>query len=290
MMMAATNHKQKTRMPELPELETIVRGLRPSLPGRRVVGARLRYRALYRRGSLPLTRLVGRRFTAVERIGKNALFRFDPASLMVVNLGMTGRLLVCRRDEKPIDPPRKHLHGRIVLDDRKELRYYDARRFGHIYVAESCDFAADLNIGPDPFEGRPAYLRDRLDHRTAPIKSLLLDQRILSGIGNIYADELLFHAGIHPLTPGGDVAARSRVLLGSARVVLERAIAHGGSTVRDFGDYRRSDGSRGDFQRYHAVYGREGEACYECGIGIEKIVVGGRGTHYCPRCQGRRPR
>lgn len=274
-------------MPELPELETIVRGLKPLLPGRRVIRARLRYRSLYRRGSLPLARLVGRTFTKVERIGKNALFRLDPVSVMVINLGMTGRLHVCTRGDKTNDPPMRHLHGRIALDDGRELRFYDARRFGHIYVAVRGDVATDLNIGPDPFAGRVPYLRGRLTGRSAPIKSLLLDQRILSGIGNIYADETLFDARIHPLTPGHDVAARSRELLGSARSVLRRAISHGGSTVRD---YRGADGAPGGFQRYHAVYGREGEACPECGIPIERIVLGGRGTHFCPRCQRRGPR
>jgi formamidopyrimidine-DNA glycosylase len=111
---------------------------------------------------------------------------------------------------------------------------------------------------------------------------LLLDQRIVSGIGNIYADETLFHAGIHPTKPGGEVADKGRVIIASARTILNRAIKHGGSTLRD---YRKHDGSKGDFQRFHAVYGREGEKCVRCGSLIQKIVLAGRGTHLCPRCQ-----
>ena len=267
-------------MPELPELETIVTGLRPLLVGRSIVRTWLRYRTLYRRGSLRLPWIKGRAIVAVERIGKNALFRFEPSALMVINLGMTGRLLVAAGSGVP--PSNKHLHARIYLDGGDELRYYDARRFGHIYIAESCDFRHDLNIGLDPFAADSRYLRTALDHRKAPIKSLLLDQRILSGIGNIYADEMLFYAEIDPRTPGDRVAPHAARLLKHARSVLKDAIRHGGSTLRD---YRRSDGSAGEFQRYHAVYGRAGEHCIECGSEIRKIVLSGRGTHFCPNCQ-----
>ena len=269
-------------MPELPEVETIVRGLRRVLPGRRVRTARLRHRSLYRRGSLTLGRLVGRRISGVERVGKNAVVYFEPKGLMLVNLGMTGQLMVCGAKDRPADAPAKHLHGRIGLDRGKELRYYDPRRFGHIYVAEACDFQNELNIGPDPFLIGEASLKAALRGRSASIKALLLDQRIISGIGNIYADETLFYAGIDPRAPGGKAARKAARLLDSARAVLTRAIEHGGSTLRD---YRKHDGSRGEFQRYHAVYDKDGDACVECGATIRKIVLSGRGTHFCPKCQ-----
>lgn len=268
-------------MPELPEVETIVRGLRAPLLGKRVVSARLRHRALYRRGSLPLSRLVNRTVVSVERVGKNAVLRLEPSSVFLVNLGMTGQLEVWRRGLQSAGNS-KHLHARFRFAGGIELRYFDARRFGHFYVAEACDLEKDLNIGPDPFIASPTHLRNVLRGRAAPIKSLLLDQRILSGIGNIYADETLFLAGIDPRTDGGNVSPNARKVLSSARTILNRAIDHGGSTVRD---YRKHDGSKGGFQLHHAVYGREGERCMRCGRAIRKIVLGGRGTHFCPRCQ-----
>jgi len=269
-------------MPELPEVETIVRGLRAPLVGRRVLRTRLTYKSLYRRGSLALRRLVGRTVSSVERVGKNAVFRFDPSGLMLVNLGMTGRLVVHMRGTRSRGHNAKHLHARIHFNDGLELRYYDARRFGHLYVAERCDFETELNIGPDPFAAGARYLEKTLANRTASIKALLLDQRVLSGIGNIYADETLFHAGIRPTRPGAEVAGKARAIIASARTILKRAIKHGGSTLRD---YRKHDGSKGNFQQFHAVYGRQGGECIGCGSLIQKITLSGRGTHFCPRCQ-----
>jgi formamidopyrimidine-DNA glycosylase len=270
-------------MPELPEVETIVRGLETPLRGRRVTAARLARAGLYRPGSLGVGELVGREITSVERVGKNAVFRFGSTVLMTVNLGMTGRLTVSAAED--VDNPRRrgsHLHGRFRLDDGAELRYHDPRRFGYVYVARGCDFFRDLNIGPDPFGARPAALARALEGRSAAVKSILLNQRIVSGIGNIYADEILFDAGIDPRTAGEDAARHAGRILASARRVLKRAIAAGGSTIRD---YRRSDGTPGEFQRRHAVYGRKGEPCVACGATIKKTVLCGRGTHFCPVCQ-----
>jgi formamidopyrimidine-DNA glycosylase len=267
-------------MPELAEVETIVRGLRGPLVGRRVECARLRPRALYRRESRSVAWLSGRRITAVDRVGKNTVFRFDPPAAMVVNLGMTGQLIVARPGEAVPSGQRKYLHGRFRLDRGIELRYFDVRRFGFIYVTAGSDIVRELGIGPDPFEADAPGLARTLDGRSAPIKSLLLDQRIVSGIGNIYADEALFDARIDPRTPGGRVDAGR--LLASSRRILESAIAHNGSTIRD---YRRPDGTKGDFQLFHAVYGREGEPCVRCRTPISKIVLSGRGTHFCPSCQ-----
>lgn len=269
-------------MPELPEVETIVRGLQRPLENRRVVRARLRPTGLYRRSSLRVGWLVGRRIVRVERVGKNAVFRFDPPGIMTVNLGMTGQLLLFSSNDPGHTAPKKHLHGRFCLEGNLELRYYDARRFGYIYVAPSCDFAKDLHIGPDPFQCDARYLKKNLEGRKAPIKSLLLSQRIVSGLGNIYADETLFDARVDPRTRGGRAVARSRRILSSARRILERAIVHRGSTIRD---YRQPDGAEGGFQHLHAVYGRKGQPCVRCGTPIKKIVLSGRGTHFCPSCQ-----
>ncbi len=266
----------------MPEVETTVRQLKPHLPARRIISARLRHKNLYRTGSMGVRSLIGRRITTVERIGKNILFRFHPSALMVVNLGMTGQILVCAVPERPRGFSSKHLHGRFRLDNGREIRYYDARRFGHFYVAESCRFFEDLNIGPDPFQLKPASLKAKLRGRTAAIKSLLMDQRTISGLGNIYTDETLFYAGIDPRTPGDLAAEKCSRILSSARSVLRQAIEHGGSTILS---YRKRDGSLGEFQNYHAVYGRKGEPCYICGTLVDRIVLSGRGTHFCPCCQ-----
>jgi formamidopyrimidine-DNA glycosylase len=274
-------------MPELPEVETIVRELREPLLGRRVSRARLRYASLYRRGSLRVTWVAGRVIAAVERTGKNAVFQLEPCGVMTVNFGMTGRLAISTPDLEGGEgraASRKHLHARFVLDGDIELHYYDPRRFGYIYITEADDIRDDINIGPDPFEMSSGgeELGRRLRGRRAPIKSILLDQQLVSGIGNIYADETLFAARIDPRTPAGDVVDRLRPLLIAARRVLKHAIAHGGSTVRD---YRRPDGSRGGFQQHHAVYGRKDEPCIVCGNAIERIVLTGRSSHFCPVCQ-----
>jgi formamidopyrimidine-DNA glycosylase len=177
------------------------------------------------------------------------------------------------------------LHAVFLFAGGGELRYYDPRRFGFFFVGTRGGLAKTLNIGPDPFQMKPKTLARILHNRTAPIKSLLLDQRIISGLGNIYVDEALFRAGMHPLTPGGRAAAGAGELLGNIRAVLKRAIRHGGTTFRN---YRTHDGSKGAYQRRLAVYGREGERCRRCGGRIKRIVLGGRSTHFCPRCQQRK--
>jgi formamidopyrimidine-DNA glycosylase len=269
-------------MPELPEVETIVRCLQGPLARRRLVHAHLRRAALYRAKSLSVRWLVGRSVSGVTRVGKNLAIHFDPAGVMVINLGMTGRIGLSSRRAPTARGERKHLHGRFGFDGDLEVRYYDVRRFGRVFVTESRDVARVLGLGPDPFEASARYLSRMLRGRTAPIKSLLLDQRILSGVGNIYADESLYEARVDPRTSGDRAAARAAKILSSVRIVLKRAIARRGSTIRD---YRQPDGSEGDFQRFHAVYGRGGKPCPRCGTLIERIVLSGRGTHFCPSCQ-----
>lgn len=281
-------------MPELPEVETVVRALRPPLTGRVIGSARLTALDLYRRGSRRLAWLAGGRIVSVERMGKAIVLLVEPARpgprrAMVVHLGMTGRFLIDPGGAPGHAPGRgggaaRHLHARIVLRGGGALLYYDPRRFGYVFAGIEEGLREALRIGPDPFEIRPRALAARLEGRTAPIKSLLLDQRLMSGLGNIYADETLFAVCIHPATPGGEVAPRAGDLLTAARAVLRRAIGAGGTTFRD---YRRPDGSRGRFQGRLAVYGREGEPCPVCGSPVARVVIGGRSSHYCPRCQPR---
>ncbi len=268
-------------MPELPEVETVVRELTPALPGRTVLRARLTAPDLYRRGSRRLRALHGARVLAVERFGKAIRIRTTRDGVemaLVVHLGMTGRLLW---GEHPA-AREPHLHARIRFADGSELRFVDPRRFGYLFVGDASQVAASFAFGPDPFQMRPRELSRRLAGRRAPLKALLLDQRIIAGLGNIYVDELLFAARMHPLTPGGQASAEAPRLLRAARAVLSRAIRARGTTIRD---YRRPDGSTGSFQQRLLVYGRTGEECRRCRRRIERIEVGQRGTHFCPRCQ-----
>ncbi len=281
-------------MPELPEVETVVRALAPVLPGRTVVRARLTAPDLYRRGSRRVGTLAGARIEGVERFGKAILIRTahpQGPRLLVVHLGMTGKLLFVAAGARQA-PREAHLHARILFSDGSELRYVDPRRFGYFFVGDGAAVAASFDFGPDPFAMRPRELARRLSGRRAPLKALLLDQRIVSGLGNIYVDELLFATRIHPLTPGDTAAPAAARLLRAARVILERAIAANGTTIRD---YRRPDGSSGAFQLRLSVYGREGEPCRRCRTVIARIEVSQRGTHLCPHCQpapvsaGKRP-
>lgn len=277
-------------MPELPEVETVARELDRALRGCTVARASLTMDSLYRRGSLGLDSLVGKKIIAVKRLGKAILFYFEPVPpspelVLAVHLGMTGRLIAAPKGATERETG-KHLHARFGFASGTELHYFDPRRFGYLYVGQAEGIGKTLNVGPDPFQMKPGALARALQNRRAPIKSLLLNQRILAGLGNIYADEALCRAGMHPLTSGRRAARHAGNLIEQIRFVLRRAIRHGGTTLRD---YRRPDGSRGNYLPRLAVYGRAGENCRKCGEKIKRIELGGRGTHFCPRCQ-KKPR
>jgi formamidopyrimidine-DNA glycosylase len=228
-----------------------------------------------------LSAVTGSELAGVRRLGKAILFSLEPKeAALVIHLGMTGNL---RHEE--VSAPRgryKHRHAIVYLDDGSRIEYIDPRRFGFFWIGPAAAVGERLGIGPDPFQLRARDFRDRLENRTASIKSLLLNQRLISGLGNIYAAEILFYAGIHPLTPGHLAGERAGKLLQHARAVLRRAIRHGGTTIRD---YRRANGAPGAFQRRLAVYGREGQSCLRCGTLIQRIAINARGTCFCPRCQ-----
>lgn len=277
-------------MPELPEVETVVRELRTHLPGRQVIRASLTAHDLYRRGSAGVSAMKGAHIESVTRRGKAIVISLtaDPgrADRLIIHLGMTGRLEWIEKASRAKHATPAHLHARWQFDAGSELRYYDPRRFGYIFVGSTADVDRTLRIGPDPFELDSAALAARLAGRRAPIKSLLLDQHLVSGLGNIYVDEALHSAHIHPLTSGDSAAKHAASILEAAQSTLSRAIASRGTTLRD---YRRTDGTTGEFQIKLSVYGREGEKCPRCGSVIRRIVVSQRGTHFCPRCQ-RAPR
>jgi len=275
-------------MPELPEVETIVRGLVPRLEGAELGRARLLFPPLLRRSSgSGLAVLECKRVLGVRRRGKMILISCEGGWTLVFHLKMTGQLLLAGPDVS-VD---KHTRLIIPLRGRGlELRFRDVRKFGFLCClgpgTESSAPELDA-LGPEPLETGGAAFARRFRGRKGRIKGLLLDQRVVAGIGNIYADEILFRARIHPLTPA---AALGDAMLGtlwrSVRSVLRGAIDRKGSTIRDFTD---PDGEPGDFQSLHKVYGREGKACLACGTPIRRIRVGGRSTSFCPNCQ-REPR
>ncbi|AEJ44522.1 bifunctional DNA-formamidopyrimidine glycosylase/DNA-(apurinic or apyrimidinic site) lyase [Alicyclobacillus acidocaldarius] len=271
-------------MPELPEVETVRRHLAELIEGDVILDVAVRLSRIVRHPSpsLFVERLKDRSICRVERRGKYLLFELDGV-LLVSHLRMEGRYTVA----DPAEPELPHTHVVFRLASGRELRYADVRQFGTMdAVLEGEPLPKGLaELGPEPFDPAlcGAVLRHRWRGRRAPLKSLLLDQRQIAGLGNIYVDEALFAAGLHPLTPAGAVGAETLdVLLREIRAVLARAIREGGSSVRSFRD---GYGRHGGFQIQLAVYGREGKPCPRCGGAIQKIKVAGRGTHVCPACQ-----
>ncbi len=270
-------------MPELPEVESICRSLAPVIEGRRVREVVVRERRLRRPLSPRLPRyLKGKTFQGIRRRAKYLLLEVGEGTLLV-HLGMSGSLQFVAAGT----PPQAHDHLDIVLDDGACLRYRDPRRFGSLLwlrgPPERHPLLAD--IGPEPFadEFDADFLRARLHRRRAPIKSLLMDARIVAGVGNIYANEALFIAGISPLRAGGRISlARLAHLVQALREVLNAAIEAGGTTLRD---HALADGSSGAFVERLQVYGRKGSPCSRCGAPIAMRVIGQRSSYYCRRCQ-----
>ena len=275
-------------MPELPEVETIVRGLAPAICGRTIDRAELLFKPLLRRGPKGgLAALAGRRVLGARRRGKMALIECEGGITLVFHLKMTGQLLLAAPGAEPPDK-----HTRLVVkfrDGGPELWFRDIRKFGFLVCVSGDPEAgcAELAcLGPEPLGlGLEEFVR-ALGKRKGRIKGVLLDQTVIAGIGNIYADEMLFDAAIHPETPASALSKNDVARLwGSMRKVLAAAIEAKGSSLRDYVD---ADGRAGEFQLSHKVYGREGEPCMRCGRPVRRIVVGGRGTYFCPRCQRRK--
>ncbi|MEK7403939.1 MAG: bifunctional DNA-formamidopyrimidine glycosylase/DNA-(apurinic or apyrimidinic site) lyase [Acidobacteriota bacterium] len=259
-------------MPELPEVETIARALAPRLRGRRILQARF-FSPLIVAGRPKdiRTRIEGRTIRGLRRRGKFLLIEFDDGPALTIHLGMTGALLWD-------GTPGPHTRALFTLDGGR-LVYDDIRQFGRI--ASGAGRLARL--GPEPLDISAAELAALLARRRGRIKPLLLDQRFLAGLGNIYADEILFRAGIHPRAVAARLsAARVRRLHKAMREVLQAAIADRGSSISDYVD---ADGRQGSYQLKHRVYRKTGQPCPVCQAKIKRVVVAGRGTHYCPRCQ-----
>jgi formamidopyrimidine-DNA glycosylase len=277
-------------MPELPEVETIARALARDLVGATFTSL-LAARADYVRSPAPSTahHVEGRRVTGVRRHGKRLLLDLDRGGKMVLHLGMSGRISIV----PAATPVPTHTHLRVALDrGERELRMRDPRRFGGVAIGgpgnepRGRNGARLTDLGEDALRISLAEWR-RVLGRPRAIKALLLDQSALAGLGNIYVDEILWASRIHPLARASDLStARVEDAYRRRARILDAAIRAGGSTFRD---YRTPAGDRGEFQRWHKVWGRAGEPCLRCGAKIRRTVVAGRATHTCPRCQ-RAPR
>jgi formamidopyrimidine-DNA glycosylase len=280
-------------MPELPEVETIARGVDARVRGDRVEEAWFSgLREPFKTPPAGQARgLQGRVFLSVHRAGKHIVCEMGPVgdgrmgegadveAQWIVHLGMTGRLLVTR----PEAPVEKHTHARLTLASGRELRFVDPRRFGRLEFRELKQGPAFGAPGAEPLVIGAKEFAELFRGRRTAIKAALLNQKLLAGVGNIYADESLFRAGVRPRRAAGRLTrAELERLRQAVRKVLTHAIRLGGSSVSDYVD---AEGARGTFQLQHFVYMRTGEPCRRCGTPIRRIVIAGRGTHYCPKCQ-----
>ncbi len=270
-------------MPELPEVETIARELQHRLAGATLGRVKLSRTDIVHGDPRPLSKtLPGRSVRAVRRRAKRLILDLQPTAQLLFHLGMSGRLTLVPRRQ----PLEKHTHLCIAIrGGPDELRFRDPRRFGGVWLLAGGDRHVGRRLstlGPEPLPLTPSRFRDLLDRRRQ-IKALLLDQRAIAGLGNIYCDEALHAAGVHPLTPAGVLdAAKAGRLLRAIKSVLNRAIRFNGSTLLD---YRQADGTEGSFQNHHRVYNREGKRCCGCGATIVRIPVAGRSSFVCPACQ-----
>jgi len=287
-------------MPELPEVETVRRGLEPHLLGRRILRADVRRPDL--RWPFPdrmAERLTGARIERLGRLSKYLLADLDTGETLIVHLGMSGRMIVSGAGPEAETPgafaqtratPEKHDHVILDIEGPARVTFNDARRFGAMDLVDSA--AVDThkllrNLGPEPLSNAfsNAHLAAAFHNKRSPVKAALLDQRVVAGLGNIYVCEALWRSGIHPARLAGKIGAeRLQALTGATRDVLADAIKAGGSSLRD---YRQADGELGYFQHSFAVYGREGEPCRRpsCSGTIRRIVQSGRSSFYCSRCQ-----
>lgn len=264
-------------MPELPEVQTIVSMIGPLVRNRRILGVSHLRTDMVKPADMDWgLALTGSRILSVTRRAKRIIFRLDPYSGFYIHLGMTGQLRVVSVSERLMP----HTHLILNLDAPFQLRFIDPRRFGKIIWMDTID---DTKLGPEPLTLTTEQLIQILRNTSRAIKPLLLDQNRIAGIGNIYADEILHRARIHPQTPACALTQlQVRTLNQAMKRVLHQAIRQGGSTIRDYVD---AEGKTGGFQRLHRVYQRFGLPCFRCGTPVQKIILISRSTYFCPTCQ-----
>ncbi len=276
-------------MPELPEVETVARGLQRQIAGRRILSITLGKTDFIDNPEEIEKELPGRAIHGVVRYGKFLLLRLTPKedaeetdreSALLVHLGMTGML----RPQPTGEPYAKHTHVVALLDDGRELRYTDPRRFGRMAYFAGESLQEELRrFGADPLEAGLEEFTSKIRGKRARIKALLLDQSVLRGVGNIYADESLWRAKIHPKRLGTRLRKEQvKELYRALQGILERAIVMRGSSIADFLD---AEGQPGEYQRHHRAYGREGKPCFRCRTRIKRLTVAGRSSYFCPQCQ-----
>ena len=274
-------------MPELPEVETYVRDLTPLLRGRTVNGVTILWPRIIAAPTVDefMRNIIGQQFATFGRRGKYMLLGLASGDTLIVHLRMTGRVLLY---EQPVLPA-KHTHVVLDLVDGGQIHYQDSRKFGRLWLV--ADPASVLHkLGEEPLGDGfgAATLAAKVTGRSASVKALLLDQSVVAGVGNIYADESLFLAGIHPARPGNTLHSHEIEKLHKAiQTVLASAIAHHGSSLgrSSIQNYARPGGEAGEFQGEHKVFQRTGEPCVSCGEQIQRIVITQRSTHFCPFCQ-----
>ncbi|MGB9886640.1 MAG: bifunctional DNA-formamidopyrimidine glycosylase/DNA-(apurinic or apyrimidinic site) lyase [Moorellales bacterium] len=285
MVRAKALGERVSAVPELPEVETIRRSLEPWVVGQEICRTEV-YDAKTLVCLSPADfcrRLAGAEIKALHRRGKYLLFHLEPQAVLVAHLGMTGQLIW----QPEFSGPSRHTRAVWALE-RGFLVFEDLRRFGRIWLVppeELAEIRGLANLGPEPLDGglHAETLLSRVRGQRRPLKALLLDQRFLAGIGNIYADEILYRAGLDPRRPAASLTRQeAERLVASVREVLEEAVEHRGTSVRDYVDGR---GNEGEHQNFLRVYGRAGKPCPQCGGAIDRAKIGGRGTHFCPRCQ-----
>jgi formamidopyrimidine-DNA glycosylase len=273
-------------MPELPEVETTLRGISPAILGRAIKDIHVRQPSLRQPVPKAVQNARGQTVTRLWRRGKYLLLEVGlgvGGGGLLIHLGMSGSLRIC----SPADPVRKHDHFDLVLDEETCIRFNDPRRFGlFLWWNEPAeDHPLLRHLGPEPLTGKFSgdYLWERSRGLRVAVKNFIMNGRVVVGVGNIYASEALYMSGIHPTRPAGRISkARYQSLAGAIRDVLERAIRHGGTTLRDFVD---SDGNPGYFAQELLVYEREGKACLQCSSPIRRKVIGQRSSYYCSVCQ-----
>lgn len=268
-------------MPELPEVEITKQGITPYVIDQSINQIDIHHRSLRYPVSDALTLMEGAVITDVTRRAKYLMIHSD-GFYLVIHLGMSGSLRVSEPDE----PRKKHDHIVFKLSNGKELRYHDPRRFGFVQIYRGDEIPAYITkLAPEPLsqDFNDAYFKKIIQNKKQPIKSFIMDQKFVVGVGNIYANEALFMSGIHPQKPTQDLKPKEqKLLVESIKTVLSRAIGEGGTTLKDF---IQPDGTHGYFAHSLSVYGRDKAECVNCGIEIQKIIIAQRSTYFCPVCQ-----